>query len=80
MLVKCRTILTELPGMVTHKHKCDECGFVWRHSDSCAGDLHAHLCPVCGVKQYFRYEGLDEPIVHPDDQEGILKLRVEAYK
>lgn len=31
-----------------HRHRCD-CGFVWQHSDDCAGNLEAHHCPACGA-------------------------------
>lgn len=31
-----------------HRHKCPDCGHVWQHPDSCAGDDKAHICPGCG--------------------------------
>jgi hypothetical protein len=44
-----------------HKHKCDKCGAIWEHSDSCLDDAAAHTCPTkdCGGMQWMKYLGLD---------------------
>lgn len=47
---------------VVHKHRCQECGFVWSHSaDQIKSDRQndkAHLCPACGQSEsYMWYEG-----------------------
>lgn len=58
----CRSVMNELPGEATHKHKCDRCDFVWRHTEACVGDHAAHTCAKCGATdQRWRYRGLDEP-------------------
>jgi predicted nucleic acid-binding Zn-ribbon protein len=40
-----------------HKHKCDRCGAVWQHPDTCFGDERSHLCPNCGEEQTWKYFG-----------------------
>jgi hypothetical protein len=40
----------------THKHKCDFCGFVWEHEDSCINNTKAHTCVIClNVQWYWDY-------------------------
>lgn len=43
-----------------HRHKCDECGNIWEHDDSCGGDDNAHKCPRCQKEQFVRYWGDQE--------------------
>jgi hypothetical protein len=45
----------------THKHMCRICGFVWRHSDACAGSRSEHACASCGWEEYHHYDGPFEP-------------------
>jgi hypothetical protein len=48
----------------SHKHKCDDCGFVWRHLDIGEPGTEerdndvCHTCP-CGSKQFGRYRGAE---------------------
>ena len=47
-----------------HRHKCQDCGTVWEHSDRMAGNEAAHHCPSCKVELeggWFRYEGPEAP-------------------
>jgi hypothetical protein len=30
-----------------HKHKCEDCGHIWAHEDSCINDVEHHTCK-CG--------------------------------
>lgn len=49
------------PG--THRHMCPNpsCGYVWEHSNSCAGNLEAHRCEKCGTEQWWHYDGKQLP-------------------
>ena len=38
----------------SHKHQCDECGFIWEHGDHNAGNEETHICP-CGEVVWERY-------------------------
>ena len=40
----------------SHKHHCEECGFIWEHADTNAGNDAAHTC-VCGAEVWTRYYG-----------------------
>ncbi len=51
-----------------HRHKCDNCGQIWEHSNSCAGNEHAHTCTTCGHKNWERYKGPDAPIMTIEDK------------
>jgi hypothetical protein len=73
----CEPVMKELPGTATHKHKCEQCGFVWRHSNECAGSVQSHVCAVCTHVERWWYEGPEEPSVHPSDKDAIAKLRNE---
>lgn len=42
----------------THKHRCGECNYIWRHGDNMAGNKKAHTCPRCGQIQWYQYTGL----------------------
>lgn len=44
-----------------HKHKCDYCQYIWKHSNNCFGNIEAHTCPRCSKLQWFRYTGLKPP-------------------
>jgi rRNA maturation endonuclease Nob1 len=46
--------------MATHQHKCERCGYVWRHPDTWAGDPEAHTCRYCGSRVWKRYLGWEE--------------------
>jgi len=48
-----------------HKHKCNNCGHVWQHSDNCAGVTSEHTCPNCGNESWVRYNGTD-PVSEPN--------------
>lgn len=30
-----------------HKHKCDNCGYIWEHGADSFGDDLSHTCPRC---------------------------------
>jgi len=51
-----------------HKHRCAVCGAVWRHSRHNAGNLQAHLCPACGVKERWPYRGPLQPLKKHDQR------------
>ena len=48
----------------SHRHKCDNCGYIWEHSNFCRGDTKAHTCPNpdCGKQKWYQYSGSDAPI------------------
>ena len=35
-----------------HSHKCNKCGHIWSHEDSCLNDTKAHTCK-CGTEQWW---------------------------
>jgi hypothetical protein len=47
-------------GTGEHSHKCNKCGFIWSHEDSCVNDTKAHTCR-CGKEQWY---------IHHDHKEG----------
>jgi hypothetical protein len=49
------------PG--SHRHRCDGCGFVWQHPDTCKGSDAAHTCPGCGLlmTHWDKYDGASPP-------------------
>lgn len=55
-----------------HKHRCDHCGSVWRHTEARKGDVKAHTCPICGRQQWFVYE--------PDREEDLPKRELAARR
>jgi predicted RNA-binding Zn-ribbon protein involved in translation (DUF1610 family) len=64
MGIRCQIVLDFLRMLMAepdpngrHKHQCEECGTVWEHSNMCAGDDDAHMCPDCGESQYYHYDG-----------------------
>lgn len=56
----------------THKHKCPECGCVWRHPDRSRHE--AHYCPDCGRYENLKYYGPEEP---GDKERGIRAVHYE---
>ena len=60
--------------MNSHSHKCQGCGWVWTHSDSCAGDQDAHTCEKCGDVVFRLYHGLDVPASHSHSCQPIPPL------
>lgn len=44
-----------------HRHKCNNCGHIWEHSDCMAGDDDAHKCTKCGEEQWEKYKGNSIP-------------------
>lgn len=44
-----------------HKHKCDNCGFVWEHSDAWKENVPAHTCTKCSHIQSSKYHGDEKP-------------------
>ena len=44
-----------------HRHKCEKCGYVWEHSNSCAGSDSDHECPKCKTEEWCWYEGPEPP-------------------
>lgn len=47
-----------------HRHKCDDCGHIWEHKDSCAGNESAHTC-ICGKEEWYKYFGPEPPASLP---------------
>jgi hypothetical protein len=63
----CRNPLQDLLNMLmgvpnpndppTHRHKCEQCGFVWEHETTgCINNTKAHTCR-CGAEQWEWYKG-----------------------
>lgn len=46
-----------------HRHKCDKCNTVWRHSFKARGRLAYHRCPECGREQWIPYDGPEEATI-----------------
>lgn len=44
----------------SHRHKCNNCSFVWRHHNRMFGTTEAHTCGRCGREQWWKYEGDDK--------------------
>ncbi len=50
-----------------HNHECPDCGYVWEHFASSAGNGPAHCCPQCifrfgrMVESYQHYTGKKKP-------------------
>lgn len=38
-----------------HSHKCDKCGHIWSHEDSCLNDKPHHTCK-CGAEQWYVFK------------------------
>jgi hypothetical protein len=55
------TVLEFRPILIEghHKHKCNNCGNMWEHSDDMAGNEEAHKCPNCREEQWTKYRGED---------------------
>ncbi len=84
MLVRVlRAMVTFCEGMigVSHKHKCEECGRVWRHTPlaswSEAQHMSEHLCPNCGAMEKSIYIGAEEP---RDAERGIVSVPMPAWR
>lgn len=56
----CKSVQSNASNLRTHKHKCNHCGYIWRHTEACAGDKEAHTCDKCGEAEYLRYRGPEE--------------------
>lgn len=57
-------------GMKFHRHKCAECGRVWRHKDG--ADYHAHFCPSCGEYEDVVYQPGEELEQGPAFDEAVV--------
>lgn len=62
-----------------HNHKCDACGFVWRHHNEMAGDAKAHTC-VCGKEQWRKYYGTDAVLYHGDGRPQRISIELPAVE
>ena len=57
-----------------HKHKCDACGYTWKHADglerkvSEEAHILAHTCPGCGAHQFWKHHT-------PQEEAAIAKIR-----
>lgn len=40
----------------SHRHKCENCGLVWQHSNAMRNRTDAHTC-VCGKQEWIEYTG-----------------------
>jgi hypothetical protein len=50
----------DVRGTGVHKHKCDDCGTVWKHGDELLLASHeqfveGHTCPKCGSEQRMKF-------------------------
>lgn len=48
-----------------HRHKCDKCGYVWEHANTCVNNTALHTCPGCGTEEWYWYKGPEAPTKPP---------------
>src|SRR4051812_15049713 len=56
-----------------HKHECPDCGTVWEHPNTRAGDDDAHTCPSCKVMMphpWYHYDGDAVPVYKESKKTG----------
>lgn len=55
----------------THQHKCQNCGNVWEHPDTMAGNKEAHTCSQCGQEEWVKH--------YPGERQECADARHEMH-
>lgn len=52
ILLRLAKLAHEAEATGEHSHKCNKCGHIWSHEDSCLNDVKNHTCK-CGTEQWW---------------------------